>query len=77
MQTTGGAFSAGNPVRVLNTKYYAGSTPRGLNLRSYDVAADGRFLMIKEEPTAAPSAPASMVVVVNWAEELKAALPGK
>jgi dipeptidyl aminopeptidase/acylaminoacyl peptidase len=37
---------------------------------SYDVAADGRFLMM--EPTApTPAAPGTIVVVQNWREELK------
>jgi hypothetical protein len=39
---------------------------------SYDVAADGRFLMIKQvgEPQAS-----TMVVVLNWFDELKRLVP--
>ena len=41
--------------------------------RTFDVSPDGqRFLMIKE--AAAAQAP-TMVVVLNWLEELKAKLP--
>jgi serine/threonine-protein kinase len=39
--------------------------------RSYDVARDGRFLMLRDESGAAPVEPASIVVVENWFEELK------
>jgi Tol biopolymer transport system component/tRNA A-37 threonylcarbamoyl transferase component Bud32 len=79
VQTTGAVFSAGNPVKLLDSKYFAGSTPRGIDLRGYDVSADGqRFLMIKENAMTEQNAPpASMVVVVKWGEELKARVPGK
>ena len=71
-------FSAGNPTKILDTRYYAGSTFQGLDLRGYDISPDGqRFLMIKDapaEPTSTTTA-ASMVVVLNWFEELKQRLP--
>jgi hypothetical protein len=38
--------------------------------RSYDVAPDGRFLVIQPTPLTDP-APTSIVVVQNWVEELK------
>ena len=43
---------------------------------SYDVAPDGRFLMLKqvETPGAASELP-TVVVVKNWAEELKRRVP--
>jgi hypothetical protein len=48
-------------------RYFAG--PAG---RLYDVGRDGRFLMIKEFVGGDQNAtPASMVVVVNWQEELE------
>jgi hypothetical protein len=53
---------------------YAGSGAAGSG-RTYDVSRDGRcFLMIKMEsgPTATTS---SVVVVLNWFEELKRAVP--
>ena len=73
----GSAFSAGRPERILETTYLAGNTTLGLPLRAYDVAPDGqRFLMIKEpEVVERPSEAARVVVVLNWAEELKARLP--
>ena len=40
--------------------------------RTYDVAPDGRFLMIREDTSLAP---ASLVVVQNWIEELKRLVP--
>jgi serine/threonine-protein kinase len=81
VQTNGATFTAGAPTRILNTRYYAGSTILGLDLRAYDVAPDGqRFLMIKE--TAAPNqksteTQASLIVVLNWLEELKQRLPAR
>jgi hypothetical protein len=42
--------------------------------RPYDVSADGRFLMFTLQQEAGS---ASMVVVLNWFEELKAKLPGR
>ena len=49
VQAAGTSFSAGVPVKILNTSYYSGSTTLGLDLRAYDVSPDGqRFLMIKE-----------------------------
>jgi serine/threonine-protein kinase len=71
---TGATFTAGKPVKVLNTRYYAGSTTRGYDLRGYDVSPDGqRFLMVKENaPANTPRSPsAAIIVVLNWAEELK------
>ena len=49
----------------------------GLDLRAYDVSPDGqRFLMIKEaDGGAASSRSASMIVALNWSEELKQRLP--
>jgi len=43
-----------------------------INFQSYDVAPDGRFLMIQEpqEP-----APLGINVVLNWFEELKQLAP--
>ena len=81
VQTTATTFSASTPTRILDTPYYAGSTNRGFDLRAYDVSRDGqRFLMIKDvAPTGqkSPAPAASMVVVLNWLEELKARVPTK
>ena len=45
----------------------------GSTLRTYDVAPDGRFLMIREDARAEGDAPgAAMIVVQHWFQELKA-----
>jgi serine/threonine protein kinase/Tol biopolymer transport system component len=46
---------------------YDGNVPR-----TYDVAKDGRFLMIREAPQVRPR---TLVVVLNWFEELKRQAP--
>jgi serine/threonine-protein kinase len=65
----GPAWNAGTPTKLFDASaYYA---PRGGNIgRTYDVALSGdRFLMIKGD------AQASLVVVQNWFDVLKAKLP--
>jgi serine/threonine-protein kinase len=69
VQTTP-TFSAGNP-----TKLFEGQWFRGQSGRTYDVAKDGRFLMIKDAVTNEQGSAATMTVVVNWVEELKQKLP--
>ena len=66
VQTSGMTFSFGNPARVLESAYGESLT---ITSRAYDVSADGRFLMIKENVAAEM---AGMIVVVNWFDELKA-----
>ena len=81
VQASGTMFTAGNPTRILDTRYYAGFTAPGYDLRAFDVSADGqRFLMIKESDSTdqkSAAAPAKMVVVLNWFEELKARVQAK
>jgi hypothetical protein len=72
VQTSGPALVYGSPVRVLDTAYARafGSS------RPYDVSRDGqRFLMIKEDLTAAK--PAGLIVLLNWYEELKRLVPAR
>jgi hypothetical protein len=66
---TAPTFSAGNPTKLFDGRYYAGGQGR-----NYDVSRDGqKFLMINDNTAAdQTSTPASMVVVLNWLEELKA-----
>ena len=67
---TAPTFSAGTPTTLFDTRYFTGAAGR-----SYDVSADGqRFLMIKVTGTGQVP---TMVVVLNWLEELKAKLPAK
>ena len=77
LSAAGNAFAAGPPAKILNAKYYLGSSTLGLDLRGYDVAADGqRFLMIKElTDSGGPPQLANMVIVLNWLEDLKVRLP--
>ena len=68
-------FTARSPVTLFTTQYSSAT-----QARSYDVAADnGRFLMIKNAPseraTTAADQPGSMVIVLNWLEELKRLVP--
>jgi serine/threonine-protein kinase len=69
---TAPTFSAGLPTKLFDGRYVASPF-----WRSYDISPDGRrFLMIKADTAGEqPSTPASMVVVLNWFEELKAKVP--
>jgi serine/threonine-protein kinase len=73
VQTSGERFTYGAPVTVLDRSYLV---PRG-DSRPYDVSADGqRFLMIKDATTTDPAgSPGRLVVVLNFAAELKSKLP--
>ena len=69
---TATSFSAANP-----TKLFEGPYLTGIPGRVFDVSLDDqKFLMIKD-PQASPDVAnrASIVVVLNWLEELKARLP--
>ena len=57
---SGAAFSAGPPVRLFEGRYLDDLA------RNYDVAPDGRFLMIKQADTLK-----QIHVVVNWMEDLR------
>ena len=72
VQTSGATFSAGKPAKVFDAKY-AEPFPS----RQYDVSPDGqRFLVLKDSPASDQNATsASMVVVLNWLEELKQRVP--
>jgi Tol biopolymer transport system component len=69
-----GAFRTSTPIKLFDTRGYlapdgGSSRPAG---RTYDVSADGRFLMIKNVPVREGTpAPQSLTVVQNWVEELK------
>jgi serine/threonine-protein kinase len=71
-----GPITVGPPVRVLTRAYYGGLTVLS-RIGAYDVAPDGRrFLMIKELEDATAAARPQVVVVRNWAEELKRLVAG-
>ena len=69
-------FSFGNPTALFEspTLLLDGRSVGTMTGRTYDVARDGRFLMIKKNAGSSESKapPASMIVVQNWFEELKA-----
>ena len=58
-------FTAGTPRMLFEGRY--GLTA---NIRGYDVAPDGRFLMVQQKDRPATRV-ADMVIVQNWIEELK------
>ena len=78
VETGASTFDPGNPTTLLKTRYYSGFAPVPLELRGYDVSADGRrFLMIKDMPSEQTSTATSptLVVVLHWCDELKARVP--
>ena len=65
-------FAPDEPKALFSTAPYYFDPPYG---RPFDVAPDGRFLMIKiGGPEGVESRP-SIEVVLNWVEELKARVP--
>jgi serine/threonine protein kinase len=68
------SWRAGPPARVLEGRYFTGED-RGFLGRTYDVSADGRFLMLKEVAVGAYAPAQHLVVVLNWTEELKRLVP--
>jgi serine/threonine protein kinase len=55
---------------------HTGVRPPGGGLRSYDLAPDGRFFLIRSarEESGGP-APSNLIAVQNWTEELKRLVP--
>jgi hypothetical protein len=71
--SSGDDFASGPPIELFAAPIYA-----DLVGRTFDVSPDGqRFLMVKEHATESTPAPPStaIVVVLNWAEELKQRVP--
>jgi serine/threonine-protein kinase len=68
------AFEPGAPRKILDGSGYAGDGSFASG-RTYDVGADGRFLMIKRA-TSDPGGP-SLVVVQNWFAELNRLVPAR
>ena len=68
----GTTWTAGTPSKLID----AAVLPGPATARNYDVSPDGkRFLMIKTGRRDQTPAPASIVVVQNWHEELKRLVP--
>ena len=69
------SWEATTPTLVVKEGYFTNLNWWG---RSYDVSPDGqRFLMIKEGGAEGTAAPASIIVVQHWIEELKRIVPTK
>jgi serine/threonine-protein kinase len=70
---TGAELSFEAPVVLFTGNFLGAPVP---DMRSYDVARDGRFLMIQldDAPTSSET-PASIVIVENWLEELEQRVP--
>ena len=67
--TTQPAFSAGTPRLLFEDRYEFGTA----GTAAYDVASDGRFLMVQSvEPERAAT---QINIVLNWFEELKQRVP--
>jgi serine/threonine-protein kinase len=65
----GASLSVAPPVPLFTTRLIRMGQPP-----SYDVAPDGRFLIVRGSENQSNAA-ASIVVVVNWTEELKRRVP--
>ena len=68
--TAGDRFNFSPPTRLFDNTFLPSSQPP-----SYDVAPDGRFLIIKPIGGDTQVAPSQIVVVENWLEELKRLVP--
>jgi serine/threonine-protein kinase len=69
----GSTWAATAPTKLFEGRYGAAAFHSG---RTYDISPDGRrFLMIKDAAGDANATPASMVVVMNWDQELKRLVP--
>ena len=77
VEPRGTIWSAGTATKLVEGRYYTG---RNVNVsRHYDVSPDGqRFVMVKTGGgTDQTAAPASLIVVQHWVEELKRLVPTK
>ena len=62
------SFVADSPVKLFDDRYHV----KGGGHVGYDVAPDGRFLVVNE---ASGGTQAALVVVLNWFDAIKSALP--
>ena len=69
---TGVTFASGNPTILFELP----STPTA-TARTYDVAPDGRFLVIKFPQNDKSSNAPTLNVVLNWTDELERLTPTK
>jgi len=74
----GTTWSAGAPEKLFDASaYFLGGT--GSPYFNYDIAKDGRFLVVKQPPTPESDTQGvdSLIVVQHWTEELKRLVPVK
>ena len=73
----GAAFNTSPPKRLIDGRYYSGTSGPRSAWRTYDVSPDGRrFLLIKNpEPLQDTATVERIIVVQNWTEELKRLVP--
>ncbi len=75
VDAAGATLVAGKPAAILPPNYVV-NAPGTTYGREYDVAADGRFLMIKNDgPRDAQPAGSRLIVIHNWSEELRRVVP--
>ena len=65
----GQVFAAGTPDKLFDAVSALAGFPPG---RNYDVAADGRFLMIKDRYLDPTVRPVELTVALNWVEAVNA-----
>ena len=69
------SLKPGTPTQLFESSSYVFART---GQRSYDVAPDGRFVMLKNTDTSAARTTAPRIVIVqNWFEELKRLVPTK
>ena len=68
------SFDPAPPETVFTTRYFMGPSPQTTG-RGYDVAQDGRFLMMRMADSREEYEVSRIVVVLNWFEELKQRVP--
>ncbi len=69
--TSGTRFTSGKPKPLFQTQY-GGTTP----VRGYDIAKDGRFLMVLSEPVTIPAA-THLDIIQNWSTDLLQKVPSR
>jgi Tol biopolymer transport system component len=73
--TPGASWTSTTPEVLVKPGYF---TQTGNPGRTYDISPDGqRLLLIKEATVGTASASTSIIVVLNWVEELKRLAPAK
>jgi hypothetical protein len=63
------------PELLFPNQRYHPLQPERSAARFWDLASDGRFLMVKEGAESTANLPQQIVVVVNWLEELQQRVP--